>query len=353
MSVTKLDTASEALCVLLMAMLRCFVLLLWISISRCQKSEPLEEVKLYCNSTGNFTDFSTTANKSQAEFSRENWPSFCLEQVFDRVTSVPGDYTVVIDGNGEEDMVFITDASGPNSFPYPLRMVAVGSPLIIKNREIGTNLNLNMIADKIHLENIIFRGMTINLQGSSQTVRNCVISDAVGDGLNIRRGNTNILIEDCCMIRNSNGCVISASNVTVRGSRFGIASDGTMAGNAEMGLLISPKTSQVIVGDNGPGGSNFFSNNGKSGILLESTYSLVCNAIAGIGIDGVSPMPNKDSGIKLGTLSASNYISDSVFSGNLDAGIEDKGEGNVFVGNIIGLDVSGTVAVGKLSFVSR
>ncbi len=151
-----------------------------------------------------------------------------------------------------------------------------------------------------------------------------------------------------------------ATGIAVQGNRIGTNAAGTAARpNAYAGIGIFSGASGNTIGGVAPGAGNLISGNSNQGIALGSVGTSG-NVIAGnkIGTDfaGTAALPNSFSGISIFSGASSNSIggvvpgAGNVISANLDRGVtisEAGTDGNFVQGNFIGLDATGTVALGN------
>ncbi len=119
--------------------------------------------------------------------------------------------------------------------------------------------------------------------------------------------------------------------------------DGSKAGSGTDGLSIASSGKLVFV--EGLDIVNFSGN----GILISGSGSdCISSCYIGVNSTGLTAEGNGQSGISIQAGSADNQIQDSVISGNAGAGIHISGggaDGNEITGNMIGTDLTGTIAV--------
>ncbi len=175
--------------------------------------------------------------------------------------------------------------------------------------------------------------------------------------------------------------IFDSSAVVVAGNLIGTDAAGTAAfPNAVAGVLISDSSSSNRVGTSGQDGAadalerNVISGNDAPGVVLGTTFpggvdtgAVTGNVVAGnyIGTDaaGTAALGNTGDGVEIITdldPATSNWVGvnsvygpanadqDNLISGNTEDGVEITGAGttgNVVAGNLIGTDVTGTVAV--------
>lgn len=151
----------------------------------------------------------------------------------------------------------------------------------------------------------------------------------------------------------------------IRGNYIGTDATGTVAiGNGLTGIVLTGDASSNIVGgDSTAGEGNLISGNANSGIALgfsggKSTNNVVQGNIIGLDVTGLVAMPNSDGLTIAEGASSGNQIGGTgtgqgnIISGNLGRGVVISGTGadnNVLAGNFIGTNISGTAAIGNAS----
>jgi uncharacterized delta-60 repeat protein len=140
----------------------------------------------------------------------------------------------------------------------------------------------------------------------------------------------------------------ASSNNVIAGNLIGTDATGTSAlANTNYGILVFRAAANQIGGGT-PAARNVVSGNGYAGVVL-GTYAsnnLVQGNYAGLGADGVTPVSNAVYGIYLSSASF-NLIRSNVSSENyLGCHVIYDGS-NIFQGNFIGTDASGTLARGN------
>lgn len=149
-----------------------------------------------------------------------------------------------------------------------------------------------------------------------------------------------------------NGIDIWGDNNVVVGNLIGTDATGYSAfGNAQHGVFVNGKNN--IIGGDESWERNISSGNGWHGVSLlskrTSGNSVIGNYL-GTDIDGSSDLGNHGHGVGIELAAFSNFVKGNLLSGNGRAGacVSDWGSSyNTIVGNIIGLDASGTYAIGN------
>lgn len=175
---------------------------------------------------------------------------------------------------------------------------------------------------------------------------NLVGGDTLGAG-NLISGNGRIginLNEDCTGNR-------------VLGNTIGADVSGTAnLGNAEIGVLIGYGAHDNVVGSETAAARNLVSGNGLFGVLIKdagTTGNLVMGNFIGTDVSGIVALGN-GAGVLIGAGAQDNTIggaasgAENLISGNADSGvwILDAGTtGNRVLGNLIGVDVTGASAL--------
>jgi titin len=156
------------------------------------------------------------------------------------------------------------------------------------------------------------------------------------------------------------GVVVAGVSNSVQGNRIGTDATGTRAvGNAGSGVVIGTdasvtSTSNNVIGGTLPGDRNIVSGNGADGIdLLQGDDNLVEGNYIGTDITGTTALGNRYEGVEIDTgsnnvIGGSTAAARNIISGNLLHGVfNDEGHTSI-LGNYIGTDVTGTLALGNL-----
>ena len=174
-------------------------------------------------------------------------------------------------------------------------------------------------------------GIAISATGSTFTV---IGGDAAS--FNVISGN------------NLDAIVLGAtSDVTISGNRIGTDITGLVPlPNNGVGVNVGTDAVRTAIGT--PTLANVISGNTGTGILNQGQQTTVVNNLIGVGIDGITPVPNQWGIVEMGTSAViGNATSGNVISGNVIEGIEVSPASNLATirNNIIGLDAAGVVAV--------
>ncbi len=149
----------------------------------------------------------------------------------------------------------------------------------------------------------------------------------------------------------------AASNL-IEGNLIGTDAAGTVAiGNGGDGVDLADASTGNTIGGTAAGAGNLISGNAYNGIQVfnsGTTGNVVEGNLIGTDITGTVAIPNA-TGVSIDSFASGNTIggltatpgtgAGNVISGNSGAGISDSGGSNLIAGNLIGLSASGTVAV--------
>jgi hypothetical protein len=155
---------------------------------------------------------------------------------------------------------------------------------------------------------------------------------------------------------NRNGMrILSASHNTVTGNMIGTDASGTMAMGNEWGVMVSSDAFFHRLGGLSPGERNIVSGNTRTGIdLMESSaWNVVVGNYIGTDITGTVAIPN-GSGVVIEVGATNNVVGGTtagernIISGNTLRGVtlsDSRSVQNSIIGNYIGTDVSGMAAL--------
>jgi hypothetical protein len=140
--------------------------------------------------------------------------------------------------------------------------------------------------------------------------------------------------------------MVFARQISVQANVIGLNHTGTAAlANRGAGVLLSDCWENLIGGAE-PGERNIVSGNHNSGIQLDgvmSTGNTIQGNFVGTTVSGDAAAPNLAGVVLNGALD--NAIQNNVISGNASTGLQIGGRSNVVVGNLIGIDASGSIAI--------
>ena len=157
-------------------------------------------------------------------------------------------------------------------------------------------------------------------------------------------------------------CGVSSTgtgNVTIQGNKVGTTLAGTDSlKNGEDGIQVNWGATNVTIGGTTPGSGNLISGNGNDGVhIMKAPGNSIKGNYIGTDVTGKLPLRNAFDGIYIGTGRTS--VSNNVIAANGSNGIwvngqgkvtvkgdvfdtDGKTEGDVFVGNKIGVNAAGT-----------
>ncbi len=144
------------------------------------------------------------------------------------------------------------------------------------------------------------------------------------------------------------------------GNRIGTDVSGTIAlGNVSAGIGVADDAVNNTIGGTASGAGNLISGNKSQGVIVSdagTTGNVVAGNLIGTDATGTVAMGNTGQGVLVGNGATSNTIGGTtpgarnVISGNNGDGIDINNAGtsqNVVVGNFVGTDITGSVALGN------
>jgi hypothetical protein len=237
----------------------------------------------------------------------------------------------------------ITPASGLPPFMGPVTVDGYSQPGASPNTNpVGQGLN-GVLLIEINLANTSGTPIQFNSTAAGSTIKGLVINRSVGAAVVFNPNSTGNTIQGCYIGTNPSGTAAGPGN-----------NDGLVIGSANN-----------LVGGTFPEARNLFSGNHDAGIAFGAVPAVNNNIIQGnlIGTNaaGTAAVQNDIDGISLAESTAMNTLiggtvagARNVISGNGVIGIEIWGNGSTsrtpgaFVqGNLIGTDITGTLALGN------
>lgn len=131
---------------------------------------------------------------------------------------------------------------------------------------------------------------------------------------------------------------------TLRGNLIGTDLTGLQALPNDIGMVISTGAARNTVGGMAAGDRNVISGNRQTGVMISNRFTeenTVIGNFIGVDATGTNALGNKH-GVLVTTYPKSNYIRANVISGNRSSGVilYEYAEANVVAGNYIGTDMS-------------
>ena len=220
-------------------------------------------------------------------------------------------------------------------------------------------------------------GVYVTGSGSDDTVIQGNLIGTTADGLGNLRNDTGVGVDDGASDTTIGGTVSTARNLVcaqglgigisdpettgslVQGNYIGVDATGAATLGNGTGLQLTRGANGNTIGGTDPGAGNVISGNSDQGVLLQDSGTSG-NRVLGnrIGTDatGTVALPNGPYGVVLRDAASGNDIGgagageENVISGNGHAGITLDGggvDGNRILGNLIGLDGSGATCLGN------
>ena len=220
-------------------------------------------------------------------------------------------------------------------------------------------------------------GIRFKVTSNNVVIGNYIGTNAAGDGA-IRNGDDGVEITRDASFNTIGGTTVAERNIIsgnqddgvlidssgsvsniVSGNYIGTDASGTeVIPNGSNGIQARTGASSNIIGSGVSGGGNLLSGNNKNGILVKDSAS-VANAILGnyIGTDftGTMALGNGINGVSIESGASASRIGGgsgegNVISGNGQDGIHIQGtgtDGNAVLGNLIGTDRTGSADLGN------
>ena len=171
----------------------------------------------------------------------------------------------------------------------------------------------------------------------------CTIGAPGNDSLTVVSGNA------------GNGIDVFGTGARVLNTFVGVGSDGAtpVGNNGAAGVYIGKAAANCTIGEPGRDSLTVVSGNGGDGIGIASTGARVLNTYVGVGLDGITPVPNMgdltSQGIRIDgadcTIGAPGKDSLTVVGGNSGNGVAVYGTGARVLNTHVGVGANGTTPV--------
>jgi|GEM_PF-1127227 parallel beta-helix repeat protein len=179
-----------------------------------------------------------------------------------------------------------------------------------------------------------------------------------GNGIHLYSAPGNTISGNVISGNNATGIVLfdQSSNNIIQGNFIGLDASGNIdLGNTWAGIDINDESTFTTIGGTNADQGNLISGNGENGINLGTNHNTVQGNIIGLNILGTEAIGNGDgSGISIGgcfnVIGGLDPGDRNIISGNSGPGIEFCCEivaNNEVLGNYIGTDVTGAIALGN------
>ena len=280
--------------------------------------------------------------------------------------------TLILGGRAQDYVVTTTADGGAGSLRYALQMcMTAAGPHTIRFNLPTTDAGYDattgtwVIRPASVLPMVMQSGVT--LDGTSQTAfggdTNPLGPEVAIDGGGTLDYGLRILNAGDAVLRGLNirNCtkgvqVYNSPNCRVAGCYIGVDATATSAAANDIGLEFIAGSDNAVIGGSTPADRNIISGNEHIGIrLLDVTGCTVSGCYIGLDRTGTAAIPNYDGMSMEGavtncTIGGTTEGERNLISGNTDYGLPLFGVGatnNVIIGNYIGTDVTGTVAIGN------
>ena len=240
----------------------------------------------------------------------------------------------IIGGTDSTERNIISGNTGNGVFFIP----TAGTGNTVLGNYIGTNAG-GTAALGNGVDGVVVRSSGNTIGGTTAGAGN-VISGNLNDGVDIGGG---------------------VSGTVVQGNLIGTNADGSAAlPNMFQGVWVAGGANNNIIGGVTAGARNVLSGNASSGVVINAagtTANSVVGNLIGTNPAGTAAIPNQINGVGVTNGAAGNVIGGSqpvernIISGNIGVGVGFFGTaadgGNTLVGNFIGTDFTGAVALGN------
>ncbi len=279
-------------------------------------------------------------------------------------------------GNGTKG-IFLNNTASPNPPGDPNNTIGGTTPAA-RNRISGNGRGCSVASGAPTLDGINISGAAAsgnlivgnyigaNATGSSDDTATSTLGNT-GDGIRIENsanntiGGTSLAARNVIVGNHSDGIELTGSGATnnlIEGNMIGLDATGALdRGNSSNGVLLSGAPSNVI-GGTAAGSRNVISGNGSQGVNINGAAAagnVVEGNYIGTSITGTVGLGNDSDGVIINaapgnTIGGTVAEARNVISGNSGRGVRVQGigaTGNLFQGNYIGTDVTGTLDFGN------
>jgi hypothetical protein len=236
------------------------------------------------------------------------------------------------------DTISLTSVLPPITQGY-ITLDASNTGVVIDGHQLtqGSGMKIDSDQNRIQgLQILNFPEHGIDISGNDNMIGG---DRSIGEG-NVTSGNS------------GNGIFVSGKHNTIQGNYCGTDDLGAnMLGNELSGVVLAGDSNRV--GGLGPsiGQRNVISGNSVDGISIFSNHNVVVNNLIGTDVTGTFPLGNGTCGIFLeesyNIIGGNLAWERNLISGNGVDGIRNEFPHNTFIGNYIGTDITGSIAVGN------
>jgi len=249
------------------------------------------------------------------------------------------------DGDGEDDLAERNIISGNGNVGVVIAFEAEQN--VVAGNFIGLDVSGAFVLPNGSQGGVgLFNGAKLNLIGTN--------ADGLSDDLerNIISGN------EGPGIRIYDGEVLETEQNTISGNYIGTDVTGTVAlANANEGVSIAQGAQANTIGGTTAAERNIISGNGQQGVIITNPgtdLNKVIGNFIGTDVTGTVALGNAEGGVTIRNFASNNTIGGvndgegNLISGNGQSGISISSDSNTILGNYVGTDVTGTIDLGNI-----
>jgi len=192
----------------------------------------------------------------------------------------------------------------------------------------------------------------LRITASDSTIRGLVIDGFDDNGIEVEFGSNNVIEGNVITGSGDDGIWVNdASNTIIQDNYVGLRADGvTPDGNGRYGIFVEGSSSGTLIGGAAAGQGNVIADSGDNGIEIDADNITIRGNFVGTDASGAVRIENSNNAV---AFSGDNIVigGTTAWAGNVitgaDEGIDGRGDSAVIQGNFIGVDRTGTIALGN------